>query len=228
VAQQLRINLPTGSAVYALLISRSSGQYALAAGGRTEPVDPAHLASYAVPLAEEVAGNGRYVGDVPSGLPADSYLIEYYVRIGANPAWSDGPSIGSDVFEWDGTGVVKLAALVAGTGPTGTVLPPAVSTLLAVGSSVLHPPSATGATAWFSFIAPTSRSYLISITGVGQRTGAALQLYGGVGPLLVGAVGAQPSVDPALTLRLVPGNYYFCVIAGARALPAYRAGVQPA
>lgn len=103
----------TGETVYA--IQKKFGDLTVWNGSAFVTFVNANLATYVQALTETPAASYIYRGDYDAGLPAGTFVIEYYQQVGASPALEDA-LIGVETRIYDGTALVPPAVPGAGTG----------------------------------------------------------------------------------------------------------------
>lgn len=114
MANELVINHPTGSTLYALLFD-ATGQIwngsAFAAPGS------AAWADYDIAMSEVATATGVYRASMPA-VTAGVYGWVVYKQKGASPAVTDGPPVGTGRIEWSGTAEIMPASTTNITGGT--------------------------------------------------------------------------------------------------------------
>jgi hypothetical protein len=103
----------TGQTVYALITNQDGQHHSTAGGGSFATYDGANYSTYVITMTEQSNGgkNGHFTGDVPVTVAAGAYYVEYRVRAGTSPSFTD-EIIKLERFVWDGTVEVTLANVV--------------------------------------------------------------------------------------------------------------------
>lgn len=109
MAGEIQADYLTGRTLYAIVRSPAGDVYNTAAAA-FEPYNPANLADYDHPLAEQ-GSSGYYAGTFPA-LPAGLYYVLARERVGPAPAESD-VSVAAGAVHWDGAAAVALPLLSA-------------------------------------------------------------------------------------------------------------------
>jgi hypothetical protein len=127
MAAEITFSAYTGQTLYAQQVTLL-GQVWNTSTGATETSNPANWASYVIPVAEPLPGQGMYVGSI-SPLPAGTWLIPIYLQNGSAPASSDAllasypqdgntpPAVGGLMFvlDWSGSAVNSFAVFRSGS-----------------------------------------------------------------------------------------------------------------
>ncbi len=121
MASELLVSgLTTGSVAYALIRNLTGSVYS-SVGPAFEAQNGANLANYARTLTEN-GTTGVFFGDFPA-LAAGRYHVEYRLRAGGSPAWTDSV-IGFESLDWSGTAIIGVGA--GGSAPTAEAVAQAV------------------------------------------------------------------------------------------------------
>jgi len=111
MANEIHLDYASDNAIYAVVRNAPGGVWYLAGAAFENWGNNGHNAdNYDIALTDK--SGSRYVGDVPSNIPAGRYTVQMFLQAGANPADSD-QLIGGVRIIWTGNGELTADKILA-------------------------------------------------------------------------------------------------------------------
>ena len=110
MSNEIAIRYVTGKTLYALMYNSANGEVWNTVTSAFETYATANLGNYDIPLTEEGTASARYVGTVPTAVPAADLDIDVMDQAGSSPAESDTLA-GTGKIPWNGSARVDTGVL---------------------------------------------------------------------------------------------------------------------